>query len=206
MGFSTSGLLPGSMQRPDAENFNIALICDEIHQSQYRKASSLFSEHTSGYLLSDDSSHLSYPHITLCQFKCESAEKAIEIFKNVKSPERISLEITKGKLRLNPAKTALWVELSVVQDEQIMSAHLKAASSIEDPNMRLTKTETYDPHISLARLVVNPESLETVTTLAQSKLTLINDEKSRLFGKIVFRLVLGASDKNGQLTKIIDVR
>lgn len=185
-------------------NYNVALyINDESYQNSCIEASSNYSEHTVGYLLSKESTNLSYPHVTLCQFKCDTDEKAIEIFSRIQSPKEMEVKITQGTLRLNPPKTALWIELSVEQDETIIRAHLEAVKAIGDPELCLTKTESYNPHISIARLIVNTETRETVTKKAQEMLQHMMESKTELIGKIKCKFVLGLSDKNGQLTKIL---
>ncbi len=167
--------------------FILALIPPKQTISAYLHAAQmLFSPVHDGYLLSENS----LPHITVCQFECDSENEAQIIWKQIEtlnlrpfSPRFTGLSFVKG---VGVHQEYYWAELSIARDEEIMRVHQLAADVIRSKGLACLNDSDnlYRPHLTLARVRL-PDAIQR---WPDSLLTNTND----------FRITLARGDNNGQ--------
>lgn len=120
-------------------------------------AQQLFSELSDGYLLSNQS----LPHITICQFECNSVEEINFIHSEIKlwkvSPSLIrfvGMSFIKG---VGVYESSYWAELSVARDQELLEIHKKGISLLKSKSNFCINdiNDLYRPHLTLARIKIS---------------------------------------------------
>ncbi len=117
-------------------------------------AQMLFASDNDGYLLSETS----LPHVTVCQFECDSEQEARAIWQRVDSlniqpiPLRFTgVSFVKGT---GLHKEAYWTELSIARNENVMRIHRIASEIVRAQGFHSLNDsgDLYRPHLTLARI------------------------------------------------------
>lgn len=172
--------------------FILALVPPKSAFFPYIQAAQLmFGPAQDGYLLSDHS----LPHITVCQFDCESEQEAMGVWQKF-----ADLEIPSHQVRFTGVSyikdttsenNLYWAELSIERDETLMLIHEFAVKMLQNQGYACVNKirNLYRPHLTLARF----------------KLPLYMQAwpERILDNSVVFTFSLGLGDQNGQYLKIL---
>lgn len=159
-------------------------------------ARSMFGSINDGYLLNEENS---LPHITICAFVCDDAEKIKKLCEDVRNCKfqpcavrMLGLTLKKGK---NPPYHYS-VGLQVARDEPILQLHYKMRDLLMKNNIVPVNPsmEHYLPHITLAGIAWRPSTNVILDTKIDDLLSLPIEE---------FRLTLGRSDEIGQYLETV---
>ncbi|HBR69270.1 MAG TPA: hypothetical protein DEA55_07850 [Rhodospirillaceae bacterium] len=113
------------------------------------------------------------PHITLCQFKTadvELARRAYHGFLSNLDAKLFKVAIEKFNLRAGTLTNAgkFIAEYKIKPQEDLIDLQLKCAKVLADFNINsLTPTQTYSPHITLARLSELPDKTPSKSDLIE---------------------------------------
>jgi 2'-5' RNA ligase len=152
--------------------------------------SSHFLSSSNGYRLSRG---VALPHVTLCQFRSENNEAAVDAVRNYLSLE-IDVSVSEIYVKQHVDSDGLWVGLNVLRGDNLLQTQSKIVGSLKSKSIEtlVGVRDDYFPHFTLARIL-----------LGKVPLDLLLSDRALLSRTIPCRLKLGLSDENGQFIAVL---
>ncbi|MEJ0063458.1 MAG: hypothetical protein WDO70_09765 [Alphaproteobacteria bacterium] len=173
--------------------FDIAAVPTDPKVVKYLfQAAAQFKSIADGYCLAPD---LSFPHISLCQFRAESDAVAVMLASKFSLGgiwlKNTGLYINKGTAE---HEGKFWIGYGVARAPQLMDLQAEIADDLQNrlPEVYTKSRDGYFPHMPLARTSAPPSKLAA------------GFFSDTLIGNIEYALCLGHADENGQLVSLVD--
>jgi hypothetical protein len=166
--------------------YNIAACpIDPNDSERLFQISSHFLPASNGYCLSPG---IALPHVTLCQFRSENNEAAIDAVRNYLSLE-IDASVSEIYVKQHVDSDGYWVGLNVLRGDNLLHTQSAIVGSLKSKSIEtlVGVWDDYFPHFTLARIL-----------LGKVPLDFLFSDKALLSRTIPCRLKLGLSDENGQ--------
>lgn len=152
------------------QRYNIALLPTDtdLHEKIIGISRQYFLDVQDEYILGPEG----FPHLTLCQFKTENVDKAIEAYKSFAAMDvEKTPDITIEKFNARPGKLVnagkFLVEYKAVPTEELLALQQKCIERLAAHDLvNLTFSDPYAPHITLSRLSALPEIIPTAKDLS----------------------------------------
>lgn len=171
--------------------YNIAACpIDKSDNESLFQLSSSFLLFSNGYCLSVGAA---LPHVTLCQFRCENDDRAIEAVQKYTGME-FDVSINEIYIKQHIPSDGYWVGLNVLRGQKLLHTQSEIVGSLGSQSIEtLTAVrDEYFPHFTLARILLGKVPLDLLLT-----------DKQLLNRTIPCRLKLGLSDENGQFVAVL---
>jgi len=134
------------------------------------------------------------PHVTLCQFHAPNNDCAITAFKTFTANSDLAITIQKFRLRAGSLANAgkFIADVMVDKSQGLIDKQKECYAHLLQTDIKpLTPSETYSPHITVARL---PQLINTPLGI---------EEEIPTHKTSIFKLVVGASTESGVLVKVL---
>jgi len=147
------------------QRYNIALLPEVsgLRDNIIRISRKYFLDIQDEYILGPEG----LPHITLCQFKADNLEQAVNVYNELLSREKIdSIKPTIEKFNTRPGKLVnvgkFIAEYKIKPAPDLVNLQLRCADRLSSYKLKKrTPSEGYSPHITLARLSSAPDRIPT---------------------------------------------
>lgn len=152
------------------QRYNIALLpIDSMLKEEIIRISRLFfADIHDNYILGTEG----LPHITLCQFKADNPDTALNAYKHLVRQENLTvpgtLYVEKFQVRAGTLVNSgtFIAEYKIKPDKKLTDLQFRCAEILNACGLEnLTPSQKYSPHITLARLLSVPEQTPTIEDL-----------------------------------------
>lgn len=139
--------------------YNIAACPVDADDSErlFQLSSYLLSS-SNGYCLSRD---VAFPHVTLCQFRSEDDEAAIDAVRNYLSHD-IDVSISEVYIKQHVDSDGYWVGFNVLREENLIETQSNIVGSLKSKSVEtlVGERDDYFPHFTLARILLGKVPLD----------------------------------------------
>lgn len=152
------------------QRYNIALLpIDSTFKEEIIRISRLFfADIHDDYILGTEG----LPHVTLCQFKADSPDTALDAYErliaseNLTVPDKLSIEKFQVRAGTLVNSGTFIAEYKITPDKNLIDLQFRCAEVLDTCGLKnLTPSQKYSPHITLARLLSVPKQTPTIEDL-----------------------------------------